>query len=95
MLYRAAGQEGSLVRIFKDVFVMIFNIILSCKIFSLAFLCLSLLDLINVTTIIVHHFDVFHTLEDDKKKYDALVDILIKLTEKNLENLPCMVVHPQ
>jgi hypothetical protein len=53
---------------------------------------LNLLDLINFTAIIVHHFDVSHTLEEDKKKYDALVDILIKLTEKKPENIRCLVV---
>jgi hypothetical protein len=55
-------------------------------------ICLSLLDFINLTTRIVHHFAVFHTLEEDKKEKDELVDILIQRKYKNLENLPCLVV---
>jgi hypothetical protein len=48
--------------------------------------------MLESTTSIVHHFDLFHTLEEEKKKTDALVDILIKLMEKNPEKLHCMVV---
>jgi hypothetical protein len=48
--------------------------------------------MLKSTTIIVRHFDLFHTLEEEKKKTDALVDILINLMEKNPEKLHCMVV---
>jgi hypothetical protein len=51
-----------------------------------------LILLIESTTSIVHHFALFHTLEEEKKKADALVDILIKLVEKNPDKLHCMVV---
>jgi hypothetical protein len=60
-------------------------------IFSLETHVLLILRL-DSTTSIMHHFALFHTLEEEKKKTDALVDILIKLVEKNPEKLHCMVV---
>jgi hypothetical protein len=48
--------------------------------------------MLESSTSIMHHFAPFNTLEEEKKKTDALVDILIKLVEKNPEKLHCMVV---
>jgi hypothetical protein len=43
-----------------------------------------------LSTSIEHHFAVFRALEEDQKGKGTLVDILIKLMEKNTEKLHCM-----